>query len=215
MNSYQRPKQTSAFNLCGGHAALDLVNTLDDRFSADRPKELLADYSDLLRLTEQSQLLDSRQAALLAKSITPAAAARTLRSARELREALAAVLYARVDGRPPSPADIRILERRFHDASRHRELRWERAAAGLHGNPGMQWQWGRFAKEADLPLWTLAEAASQLMLSNAMEQVRACGADNCRWLFLDTSKNHTRRWCDMKVCGNRMKARRFQARHAS
>jgi predicted RNA-binding Zn ribbon-like protein len=43
--------------------------------------------------------------------------------------------------------------------------------------------------------------------------VRACGADTCRWLFLDTSRNHTRRWCDMKVCGNRMKARRFHERH--
>jgi len=37
----------------------------------------------------------------------------------------------------------------------------------------------------------------------------------CRWLFLDTSKNHTRRWCDMKVCGNRIKARRFKALHAA
>lgn len=78
----------------------------------------------------------------------------------------------------------------------------------------MSWQWGRFARQADLPLWTLAQSASELVLSHAMERVRACGADTCRWLFLDTSKNHTRRWCDMKVCGNRMKARRFQARQA-
>jgi predicted RNA-binding Zn ribbon-like protein len=42
--------------------------------------------------------------------------------------------------------------------------------------------------------------------------VKDCGDPSCRWLFLDTSKNHTRRWCDMKTCGNRMKARRFQAR---
>jgi predicted RNA-binding Zn ribbon-like protein len=45
-----------------------------------------------------------------------------------------------------------------------------------------------------------------------MARVRTCGVDTCRWLFLDTSKNHTRRWCNMKVCGNRVKARRFQAR---
>ncbi len=53
------------------------------------------------------------------------------------------------------------------------------------------------------------------MLSDALPWVRACGADTCRWLFLDTSKNHTRRWCNMKVCGNRMKARRFQARRGA
>ena len=42
--------------------------------------------------------------------------------------------------------------------------------------------------------------------------VRICGADDCLWIFLDTSKNRTRRWCDMKQCGNRMKARRFYER---
>ena len=47
------------------------------------------------------------------------------------------------------------------------------------------------------------------------QRVRACGADTCRWLFLDTSKNHTRRWCNMRICGNRMKARRFQARRGA
>jgi len=39
-----------------------------------------------------------------------------------------------------------------------------------------------------------------------------CAADDCAWVFLDTSKNHSRRWCDMKACGNRAKARRFNAR---
>ena len=62
-------------------------------------------------------------------------------------------------------------------------------------------------------MWLLAQSAAELLTSASMEQVRACDADTCRWLFLDTSRNHTRRWCDMKVCGNRMKARRFQARH--
>jgi predicted RNA-binding Zn ribbon-like protein len=46
-----------------------------------------------------------------------------------------------------------------------------------------------------------------------MSMLRECGNPECRWLFLDTSKNHTRRWCDMKICGNRMKARRFKAQH--
>ena len=42
--------------------------------------------------------------------------------------------------------------------------------------------------------------------------VRECGASDCAWLFLDTSKNHHRRWCDMTRCGNRAKVRRFYAR---
>jgi predicted RNA-binding Zn ribbon-like protein len=204
---------TPAFNRCGGHPALDFVNTLDDRFAADGPVERLGDYGALLRFAAQSQLVDARQAAALARSVSPAGAARALRAAREFREALAAVLYAGVAGRPPASADVLLLERRFQDASRHRELCWQRTVANTR--PALvSWQWGRFARQADLPLWTLAQSASELVLSQAMERVRACGAATCRWLFLDTSKNHTRRWCDMKVCGNRMKARRFQARQA-
>jgi len=202
------------FDLSGGHPALDFVNSLDNRYGKDGPAELLGSYGDLLRFAEQSQLLDAQRARLLARSVSPVAAARALRTARELREALAALLYGQLEGRVPARADILVLERRFHDAGRHRELRWESSEAGLPGHAKLQWQWGRSAKAADFPVWLVAHAASQLLSSNTMEQLRACGAETCRWLFLDTSKNHTRRWCNMKVCGNRAKARRFQQRHA-
>jgi predicted RNA-binding Zn ribbon-like protein len=43
--------------------------------------------------------------------------------------------------------------------------------------------------------------------------LKHCAADDCGWLFLDRSRNHARRWCDMKVCGNNAKARRFYRRH--
>jgi len=90
---------------------------------------------------------------------------------------------------------------------------WEQAAQSRNKRAALEWHWGRFSADAELPVWMLALAARQLMTSDAMALVRACGAESCRWLFLDTSKNHTRRWCSMQACGNRMKARRFQARH--
>jgi predicted RNA-binding Zn ribbon-like protein len=64
------------------------------------------------------------------------------------------------------------------------------------------------------PLWLLAQATEDFLLSEQSSQLRCCASETCRWLFLDASKNQTRRWCDMKVCGNRMKARRFYARKA-
>jgi len=200
------------FDLSGGHPALDFVNSLDKRFGEGGPVELLVDYADLLTFTEQTNLLDTRQVRRLANSVKPGAAARTLRSARELREALAAAFYGSVDGHPPLRGDIRTLEWHFHSASGHRELRWEQAVENANGRSGLGWDWGRFETHADLPVWILSQTASQLMMSDARDRIRACGVDTCRWLFLDTSKNHTRRWCNMRVCGNRMKARRFQAR---
>ena len=98
-------KNQQLFDLCGGHPALDFVNSLDNRFRPDGPVELLADYSDLLRFMEQAQLLSSQQTRLLAKATKQDAAARALQSARELREA-AAVLGI----------SVRTLQRRWQAA---------------------------------------------------------------------------------------------------
>lgn len=203
-----------AFDLSGAHPALDFVNTLDRRFEANGPLELLNEYGDLLRFTQQAGLLDAAQARLLSRSVRAAAGVQVLRSARELREALAATLYGNLSGRAPGAADVEALERHFREAYQHRQLRWQRLTT-TGGHAGMSWQWARDGKQAELPLWMLAQAASELMLSDAIERVRACDAETCRWLFLDTSKNHTRRWCNMKVCGNRMKAQRFHARRTA
>lgn len=200
------------FKLSGGHPALDLVNTLDNRFRADGPVELLGDYGLLLAFTVQAGLLEPRSARRLTHA-APAAAQRALRAAHELREALAAVLYGGLEGKPVGPQDLRTLERHFRDAAAHRELRARSAAGGNGGDAALAWDWGRFETHPELPVWLLAQSATQLLTSSQADTVRACGADTCRWLFLDTSRNHSRRWCDMKVCGNRMKARRFQERH--
>jgi predicted RNA-binding Zn ribbon-like protein len=213
MTSYAPEAAPPPFDLCGGDPALDFVNSLDDRFDPAGPKELLTDYGALLRLVGEAGLLDLTQQRGLATEVSTAAATRVLRSARELREAMAAVLYAEADQRTPAAADIERLERRLHEAERPRRLQWVTADSGVHGS--LQWQWrSDQVKAAGFPVWLLAQAASRLMLSDDLERVRACEADSCRWLFLDTSKNHTRRWCNMKVCGNRAKARRFQERRA-
>jgi len=202
------------FDLSGGHPVLDLVNTLDHRFRDEPPVELLPDYEALLSFARQSGILDPGQVRALRTSVKPQAAARALSSARELREALATVLYGNLEDRPPPAAAVRTLERHFLASEQHRELRWQETGTS-DGQPRMTWQWSGAPKEAEFPVWILAGLAGQLMLSDALQRVSACEADPCRWLFLDTSKNHTRRWCNMKICGNRMKARRFQARHAA
>jgi len=200
------------FELNGGHPALDFVNTLDNRFRADGPAELLESYADLLRFVQQSSLLSVQQTRLLAGAVTKDAAVRALQSARELREAMAATLYSALDGRAPAAALIRTLERYFLSANRHRQLRWAHSSKQSPKLLGADWVWGHGETDVELPVWVLAQAASDLMTSHALERLRACGSETCRWLFLDTSKNHSRRWCNMKTCGNRMKARRFHAR---
>ncbi len=192
-----------AFNLLAGHPALELVNTLDLRFSADA-EELLPSYGDLLRFATQLQLLSPDQARKLVRSVREKEGQRVLASAVELREALAAFFYAGIDGGKPPAAHIEILEKHFHEAALHRRLRADKSR--------LLWSWSGAEPQAKIPLWKLAQSACDLLVSRDAELVKDCGDPTCRWLFLDLSKNHTRRWCDMKTCGNRMKARRHQAR---
>jgi predicted RNA-binding Zn ribbon-like protein len=207
-------KKKTLFDLCGGHPALDLVNSLDNRFRGDGPNEMLGTYGDLLRFLQESSLLSVHGARVLAKAATTNAAGQTLAATRDLREVTAAVLYGNLEGRSPTTQQTKLLERYFLDSTQHRELRWKIATEDPLDHPGLTWQRGRFETDPNLPVWVLAQAVSEVLLTHEMERVRTCGVDTCRWLFLDTSKNHTRRWCNMKVCGNRMKAQRFLARQA-
>jgi predicted RNA-binding Zn ribbon-like protein len=194
-----------SFQLVGGHPAVDLVNTLDWRFREDGPEELLASYGDLVRFAEQSGLLSPKQAKQIPRSTPDAAAAHALVACRQLREAAAAVLYAAVDERTPAASQVKILERFLNEARDHQELAWSGSR--------LEWEFPATECGAELPLWLLSLSTASLLTSDEMQRLRACEKPDCRWLFVDTSKNQTRRWCDMKICGNRMKARRFKAQH--
>jgi predicted RNA-binding Zn ribbon-like protein len=196
-------RRPEPYKLYAGHPALELVNTLDMRFTA-QTVDLIPAYKDLLRLTTQLELLTAEQARKLGRSVDEKVAQRVLASTVELREALAAVLYGRIEGKRPPAAQIRVLEQQFHAAASHRRL--------LSRDAHLEWSWSGVERQGEIPLWMLAQAASDLLVSGDAELVKDCGDPTCRWLFLDVSKNHTRRWCDMKTCGNRMKARRHHAR---
>jgi predicted RNA-binding Zn ribbon-like protein len=193
------------YELIAGHPVLDLVNTLDWRFRDDTPEELLNDYGDLVRFTEQAGLIGNTQARRLLRNTSESKAASVVAALRELREAAAAVFYAALDDVEPPASSVALLEGFFKRAQESQRL--HRVGAKL------AWGLTRSTSLPELPLWLISLSAAELMTSNEMDRVRACGNPECRWLFLDTSKNHTRRWCDMKICGNRMKARRFKAQH--
>jgi predicted RNA-binding Zn ribbon-like protein len=204
--SYNQTMRTAPkpFKLLAGHPALELVNTLDLRFSTDA-EDLVPTYGDVLRLTTQLQLLTEQQARKLARSVDAQDAQRVLAGTVEVREALASVFYGRIEGGKPPARQLEILEKHFHTAAQHLSLK--------AGESHLIWSWSSAEQYPEIPLWKLAQAASDLLVSSDAELVKDCGDPTCRWLFLDVSKNHTRRWCDMKTCGNRMKARRHQARY--
>ena len=186
----------------GGPACLDFVNTLDDRFSAE-PKELLQHYVDLARFAEDTCILgDAQVDRLMTRSMQrPEEARRVLVSAIQLREALGEIFYALVRKKPVPAAPLVILNQHVQEAAEHLGL--------VAGRRHFEWRFESDSYDLFAPLWPIARDAAELLASERLEYLRACASKTCEWLFLDASKNHRRRWCDMTKCGNRAKVKRF------
>jgi predicted RNA-binding Zn ribbon-like protein len=191
------------FDLIAGDVCLDFVNTLDDRYL--KPKELLETYADLLRFGEDSGVLDARQADRLYErnSVDPARAQQVLLRGRELREAIHQVFFAIIHRQPVPPAALARLNGDVQSAAGHMRL--------VPVKGGFEWTFENL-DEFDSVLWPIARSAAALLASDQLTYVRACFSKTCEWFFLDTSKNHHRRWCDMTRCGNRAKVQRFYER---
>lgn len=184
---------------------MDFVNTLDDRFSRD-PKELLKSYIDLARFGEDTGILSDTQVDRLFEWSEEYAedAQEALKSAVELRETISDIFYAVVGKKPvPGPALAR-LNKYVQESARHLKL--------FPGKGRFEWKFDPGVDDPYAPIWPIARDAAELMASDRLEFIRACASKSCEWLFLDESKNHRRRWCDMTKCGNRAKAKRFYVR---
>ena len=182
---------------------LDFVNTLDDRHI--QPKELLKTYVDLARFGEDTGLLDSRHVdRLYERSYTePERAQQVLDWARELREAIHDVFWAIMNKRPVPAAALARLNADAQSAAGHMRL--------VPAKGCFKWSFDDII-DFDSVLWPIARSAADLLASDQLPYVRACYSKTCEWFFLDTSKNHHRRWCDMTSCGNRAKVQRFYTR---
>ena len=104
---------------------------------------------------------------------------------------------------PSPPAALGRLNADVQGAATHTSL--------VPVKSGFEWSFDDL-REFDSVLWPIARAAGDLLASDQLRYVRACHSKTCEWFFLDTSKNHHRRWCDMTRCGNRAKVRRFYVR---
>jgi predicted RNA-binding Zn ribbon-like protein len=187
----------------GGSLALDLVNTLDWRLR-EPPVEQLHEFADLLRWARSAGILESSEARFLRAwgESHPRAARHALSEAIEAREAIAAVFQAVARGQPVPSGPLSRLDAACRQAWAGRALR----PAG----PGAVWEWRGTVPER--PAMAAALDAARLLTSPEREHVRECGDAQCGWLFVDSSRNRSRRWCNMQGCGNRNKARRFYRR---
>jgi len=200
-----KPGAEWVFHLTGGCLCLDLANTVSWRRSG-HPIERLARYADLLAWGRQACALTEREArgvALEAKR-RPAEAERVLARVITVREAIYGIFAGLAHGRAPAAADLAVLNARLEESLTHLTVKEQKE--------GFAWAWSP-PDALDRMAWPAVRSAAELLTSDDLRDLRTCGAANCGWVFLDTTKNRSRRWCDMRVCGNRAKVRRYYARH--
>jgi len=199
------PTSHPPFEWIGGRTCLDFANTVTWTTSP-YPNERLASYGDLLEWAADADVLDQAGVRRLRRAArsAPKEADAALQSAHALREAIHEVFLARASGREPNPQPSATLNRFLGQALGRLRLQVDGDACS--------WVFVDDGDELDRMLWPIAWSAASLLTSSDVQQVRRCAAERCGWLFLDRSRNGSRRWCDMKGCGNSEKARRHYAR---
>ncbi len=195
-------RRADPFEWSGGHPALDLMNTLDER-PFPSPVENLATYRDLVRFAELAKLVEPSVAERLGRLSGPACS-RVARRVRKLREHLHDVLAAAHLGKPPAQIDLDAIAA---------AIRAAHAARALVASPTPALASHRWSHPIapDAPLHACALAIEHLLVDVDRRSIRKCGASDCDVYYVDTSKGQRRLWCSMKVCGNREKQRRWRS----
>lgn len=193
------------FQFVAGRLCLDFLNTLSDR-AGEVPTERLTAYGELVRWAANAGAVDDGTAAALVRKSreNPEVAERTLQRARRVREAMYGIFkFVRIGATPPSE-DMELFNRELGAALSN-------VRVDIAHPVSFEASWSP-EPSLDRPLWPVLRSAADLLVAGDLSRVKSCASRSCEWVFLDESRNRSRQWCQMEVCGNRAKARRHYAR---
>jgi len=199
----QKTKTESKYNTETGWLCLDFANTVGWHASSN-PEETITEYADLLDWSRQVGIVSTAEAEGLGgiSKKKPAEAQAILNKARVIREAIYNILSNISHGLPVITADLTIINKAVAGMLSHSKLKSE--------DNGFIWDWDSKRERLDFILWPIVRSATELITSETLQRVGQCADEQgCGWLFWDYSRNKSRRWCDIRDCGNRAKARRY------
>lgn len=197
------PEAPHPFDYIGGSLILDFTNV---GTHAGHNHDHLRSYDDLVDFVRQAGEVSPAEARRLIGEAErrPGAAKAVLARAIALRDASMRVFSTFARGKAPDARDLELVGREAAAALGHRRI----ARTGKR----ITWTWSDDLT-LERVLWPIAQSGSELLMSDEdRAMVRECASDTCEWLFLDRTRNHSRRWCDMADCGNRAKQERLRAR---
>lgn len=197
----------SKFKTKTGWLCLDFANTVDWHASP-HPEENLSTYRDLVTWAKEVAIVSSDEAEALSANgeNRPEAGREILTQSIELREAIYRILSGHAWGTEIKDDDLSILNAAI--ARMNLKLAEDNGSFAL--------DWAVDIQQPDSIMWPVIWSMVELLTSDALDRMGQCADERgCGWFFWDSSRNRTRRWCDMQDCGNRAKSRRHYRRSHS
>jgi len=192
--------------IVGGNVALDFANTQSGPPGGEPDVESLTSYEDLVAWALRVGVVSPPDARDLVRRARryPRDADAAFEQATALRDRIFTIFMSiAADAEPPADALARLRD------DEAEALALANLAAKAEG---FAWTWAR-PGDLDGIRWPIVHAATTLLTEGPLERIKACGG--CRYLFLDETKNGSRRWCSMAECGTRAKMRRYVARRSA
>jgi predicted RNA-binding Zn ribbon-like protein len=196
--------ETNPYMMVGERLCMDFINTVSWRESAEKRRDWFTSYAKLVDWCIHAEVLTGQQAkSLLIKSKEkPSEAGDVLKQAIEMREVMYQIFKDISKETSPHPRDLE----RFNEYV----SRFYQSMQVILEKDHYTLKFKNTGKTLDTMLPPILQSAVDILVSkNDLERIKQCEGDPCGWLFFDTSRNRSRRWCSMADCGNRAKARRF------
>jgi len=202
--------KTNKWKFIGGRLCLDFVNTVGGRKKHEEkpfPENIvindkLQNFNDLVAWGKDSGIFTEAEEKYFLNMYEKNEQEKFFKKAIELRESLFKIIYNLINKKEPEESAIQILNREYSAANANKKL--------VYAENKIERRFSKDPLNPDYLVWLIAESAVKLLSSDLLSRVKICSGDDCGWLFLDTSKNKSRQWCDMRDCGNLAKVRRFR-----
>jgi predicted RNA-binding Zn ribbon-like protein len=202
------PSRAGMLDLVGSELALDFTNTSSGRGAPSHQEHLRA-FSDVVNWAEHAKVVTPEDAAFIRSAVTgdPEESQRLFTLALQTRELVWAIASAMAEARAV-PEELRQALTAAHAANLANAHMEVRGGAYI-------WAWSVHRSIASAILGPITLSALTLLMEKDLSRTKRCEGHECGWLFFDTTKNKTRRWCEMRVCGNRAKVRALRQRKSS
>lgn len=199
-----KERNIDTLRLDGGCTCFDFINTVNSRSEEDEPYEYLGSYGEFMKWSGRVELLPRERIKKLSgyADANPKEAGRTLEEIKQVRELMYRIFSAIAAEAPVGDSELDTFNTRLAESISKLQF--------VSGGDELQLSWKTGEPDLNEPLWRVMKSAFDILTEEPAGRIKECEA--CGWIFLDQSKNKSRRWCNMQTCGSAHKAKKYYYR---